>query len=140
MTINSAHKLVINKIKTVLELDADRFKFFTHYDETPEFKIFLNTTIKKAVNHFLNMPLGEDGELLLNSNQFGFEKNMISGTYSNIINCVAARAYAKFLVDKKVHTGREKQITDHSKSRPDIVFPELSKPDKKFQNEKSQKH
>ena len=59
--------------------------------------------------------------------------------FSNIINSVTARAYTNYAnndFNTIARTGRVNQKSDQGKSRPDIVFPELSKPDKKYQDEK----
>jgi len=134
LSIEKAYKQACGMVTINVIPDPDRFNFLIHLDETPKFKDFITDNIKKALTHFINIPLGLDKELLVNTGQYGFEKNQITAVFSNIINSVAARAYSVFGIDAK--TGREYQTTDHSKSRPDIVFPALSKPDKEFQNEK----
>ena len=136
---STAYKQACGVVSTKLVADPHRFPFLEHFDKTPKIKTFVSNNIKTAMNYFNEIPLGLKNEFLLNDDQFGFEKNQITSVLSNIINSVTARAYTNYADNDfktTARTGRVNQKSDQGKSRPDIVFPELSKGLKKYQDEK----
>ena len=138
LAIGTAYNQAFGKVSTSLVYDPERFKFLPHLDKNPSIKTSISKNIKTAMTHINKIPLGLDNELLLHHDQFGIEKNQITAIYSNIINSVAARVFSHYATEDfntVARTGREYQISDQGKSRPDIVFTALSKPNKEFQNE-----